>query len=53
MQVRQLEEDGSGRFTLSGTTGGSDAQPSSLGTFDAVVLSDAMVGRSGRSCWSL
>lgn len=46
-KVRQLEEDSSGSFTLSGTTGGPDAQPSSLGTFDAVVLSDAMAGRSG------
>lgn len=46
--MRQLEEDSSGGYSLIGTAGGADGEPSSLGRFDAVVLSDAMAGRSGR-----
>ena len=42
--MRQLEQDGSGQCTLADSEGGAG----SLGTYDAVVLADAMTGRSGK-----
>ncbi len=45
-QVSGMDEDGNGGFELHGTVK-PDAQPRSLGAFDAVVLSDAMAGNPG------
>lgn len=41
-----MDEDGNGGFELHGTVK-PDAEPRSLGAFDAVVLSDAMAGNPG------